>query len=130
MKRKIIIRELVTGPLLAPPPLPPLLAVEFSNTEGKFQNYSMYLCRQACTLSPVIFYHDLDALYDLKILPSRPTVFKLTLCFKQDLLITLNPSSECDDLGFYAELNLYIFRCWTHRDVSLPSVYFCCLHSL
>ena len=70
MKRKIVIRELVTGPLLAPPPPPPLLAVEFSNTEGKFQNYSMYLCRQACTHSPVIFYHELDALYDLKILPS------------------------------------------------------------
>ena len=91
---------------------------------------SMYLCRQACTLSSVIFYHELDVLYDLKILPSRPTVFKLTLCFKQDLLITLNPSSECDDLGFYTELNLYIFGFWTHRDVSLPSVYFCCLHSL
>ena len=103
------------GPLLAP-----LLAVEFSNTERKFQNYSMYLCRQACTLSSVIFYHELDALYDLKISPSRPTVFKLILCFRQDLLITLNPASECDDLGFYTELNLYIFGFWTHRDVALP----------
>ena len=56
-------------------------------------------------------------------LPSLLVTFKAYLCFKQDLLITLNPPSECDDLGFCTELNLYIFGFWNHRDVSLPSVY-------